>query len=275
MDKDLEKTIIDDLRSNWNRCGLYEGDVAIVYSSLKRLLTLLTEKYGPRGGKVSPKTVYDSLLATLGEEGTLLLPLFNFEAFPKNKYFHFHETPSKMGALTEVGRTQEDSVRTGHPIYSFAVIGKRAHEFKGLNNKSGYGADSPFGKVLEMDGKTVAIGLPDQHSMTHYHYVEEQNQVDYRYFKDFTGTYIDENYNEEIRTYSLFVRDIEKGVVTRVNRMMDRFWERGIYTGDKWDEGYGMRVATCKDFYDEVTEVIQSGQAINYLYMIDKEKAKL
>ena len=130
----METKIIDALVHNWNRSGLKEGDLVLVHSSLKRLLFKLKDEFGEL---ISPKLIYDSLLKTLGENGTLILPLYNFD-FPNTKYFNFNETPSQMGALTEIGRNQENVVRTGHPIYSFSVIGKLSNEFEGINNQSGY-----------------------------------------------------------------------------------------------------------------------------------------
>ncbi len=266
MDSKIEKVIVDDLQSNWNRCRLTEGDVVLIHSSLKRLLLKLKDKYGV---VVTPKIIYDSLIKTLGDDGTLILPLFNFD-FPKTKHFNFNDTPSQMGALTEIGRTQMNAIRTGHPVYSFSVIGKLSNKFKEIDNKSGYGPDSPFAKLKELNGKIAVIGLSDQNSMTSYHFVEEQNLVDYRYFKDFTGTYVDENNMEKVKTYSLFVRDLERGVKTDVNRMMDYLWEIGAYKGDKHDEGYGMRTIDFNDLYNETDKVIKSGNAINFLYSIEK-----
>lgn len=266
MDNKMETKIIDALVHNWNRSGLKEGDLVLVHSSLKRLLFKLKDEFGEL---ISPKLIYDSLLKTLGENGTLILPLYNFD-FPNTKYFNFNETPSQMGALTEIGRNQENVVRTGHPIYSFSVIGKLSNEFEGINNKSGYGEDSPFAKIKELNGKIAIIGLTDQNSMTSYHFVEEQNFVDYRYFKDFTGKYVDKNSNESIKTYSLFVRDIENGVKTDVNRMMDHLWKIDAYKGNKPDEGYGMRTIEFNDLYNETDKVIKSGNAINFLYSIEK-----
>jgi len=262
----MKEKIIDDLVINWNRCGMKKGNTVLVHSSLKRLLLKLKDKYGEI---ITPKLIYDSLIKTLGDDGTLILPLYNFD-FPKAKYFNFNETPSQMGALTEIGRSQKNAVRTGHPIYSFSVVGKLSNEFKGIDNKSGYGDDSPFAKLKELNGKIAVIGLSDQNSMTSYHFVEEHNLADYRYFKDFTGTYIDQNNNEQVKTYSLYVRDLEKGIKTDVNRMMDFLWKIGAYKGDKPDEGYGMRTIEMNDLFNETDKVIKSGNAINFLYSIEK-----
>jgi aminoglycoside 3-N-acetyltransferase len=266
MNERMDTKILDALMHNWNRSGLQPGDLVLVHSSLKRLLIKLKDEFGII---VSPQLIYDSLIMTIGKNGTLILPLYNFD-FPNTKYFNFNDTPSQMGALTEFGRKQENVVRTGHPIYSFSVIGKLSNEFEGIDNKSGYGADSPFAKIKELNGKIAVIGLSDQNSMTSYHFVEEQNLVDYRYFKDFTGRYIDKNNEEYVKTYSLYVRDLEKGVNTDVDRMMDYLWKIGAYKGDKPDEGYGMRTIEFNNLYNETDKIIKDGKAINFLYSVEK-----
>ncbi|MCP9236783.1 AAC(3) family N-acetyltransferase [Lewinella sp. JB7] len=259
-----ETSVIKELSGQWRKSGIEHGDTVLVHSSLRRLL----RKLSPRTEvKVTPKLVYDSLVEAVGKSGTLLLPLFNFD-FPKVRTFDILNTPSHMGALTEVGRLDTDSVRTGHPIYSFAVRGHHAEHFRGIDNVSGYGSDSPFAMLKELDGKVAVIGLDDQNSMTSYHFVEEQNQVDYRYYKDFSGLYTDHTGKTSERTYKLYVRDIEKGVTTDVNRMMEHLWAAGLYKGDKYDESYGMRTIKFKDLYDETDRIIRSGKAIDYLYSI-------
>lgn len=120
----------------------------------------------------------------------MLFPLFNFD-FTESIPFDIRSTPSRMGALAETARTWPGSVRTGHPIYSFAALGAQAQKFSGVDNRSGYSANSTFCMLHDMDGHIAIIDLPDQHSMTFYHHVEEMHEVPYRYFKDFSGSYTD------------------------------------------------------------------------------------
>jgi len=261
------KKVINLLSEHWHTCGIKQGDVLLVHSSLKRLLFIIYEKYDFRA---TPQTIYDSLLLALGDEGTLVLPLFNFD-FPNTKFFDIRNTPSHMGVLTEVGRNDPKSIRTGHPIYSFAVVGKQVKEFQSIDNYSGYGTDSPFAKIKELDGAIAAIGLTDQDCMTSYHFVEEQNLVDYRYFKEFTGTYIDHDGKSTEKTYSLYVRDLERSVKTDVNRMMEYLWQAGCYKGERPEDGYGMRTIKMSTFYDQTEKIIRSGKAIDYLYSIQKD----
>ncbi len=254
------------LANRWLKCGVEMGDILLVHSSLKRLINTIELEYSIL---ISPQIIYESFLLAIGENGTLVLPLYNFD-FPTTKVFDINNTPSKMGALSEIGRKDILSIRTGHPIYSFSVIGFHQKEFMNIDNFSGYGSDSPFAKIKELKGKIAVLGLSDQDSMTSYHFVEEQNLVDYRYFKKFRGVYIDSNKKITEREYALFVRDINRGVKTDVNRMMNYFWNENLYKGEKFDEGFGLRTIDFNLFYDVTDRIIKDGKASDFLYSIEK-----
>jgi aminoglycoside 3-N-acetyltransferase len=221
------------------------------------------------GSKPEPGLIVDSLLEQIGNSGTLLLPLFNFE-FPVKKYFSINDTPSQMGVLTEFTRKNYSGVRTGHPIYSFYAIGANAHEFSGIDNKSGYGIDSPFARLRQLDGKIGIVDLDDQNSMTSYHHVEEMLGVDYRYFKNFSGEYVDSSSESSEKTYSLFVRDVNRGITTDVNRMGAILWNEGLYKGFKADTGNGLRTIDAQVLFDRVSIEILEGRALETLYSITK-----
>ncbi|MEI7732254.1 MAG: AAC(3) family N-acetyltransferase [Verrucomicrobiota bacterium] len=259
MNKEAVKRLADD----WRTAGVTEGDTLLVHSTISRTL----RRVAKIGGEVSANLVITSFLEALGESGTLLLPLFNFD-FTKGVTFDIHKSPSEMGALTEAGRLWPGVVRTGHPIYSFAVIGKQADMFRGLKNFSGYGHDSPFGMLHRLNGKIGVLDLPDQNSMTFYHYVEESLNAPYRYHKTFTGQYIDEDGIMSEKTFGLFVRNIEKGVLTHVDPMGELLWQKGLYTGFRPKEGCGFRVISAGRIFNEVATVLNQGAAKGLLYEI-------
>lgn len=233
-----------------------EGSTLLVHSSTARLM---------RQHRVRPVQILEALLARLGSEGTLLLPLFNFD-FTNGVPFDVRSTPSHMGALTEAGRTWPGAVRTGHPVYSFAAIGKQADKFADVDNKSAYGSQSPFGILRQLDGDIAVIDLPDQNSMTFYHHVEEMMEVPYRFHKDFTGEYTGFSGLTAKRTYSIFVRDIDAGVRTSVDRMGDRLWAKRLYRGERPKEGMGTRVVSANAMFEEVSKVIAAGDAEQFLF---------
>ena len=258
--------IIKLLSQDWQRSGLTRGETVLIHTSLKRTLI----RYAEQGYDITPDNVLESILDALGPSGTLMLPLFNFD-FPKGVTFDIRNTPSQMGSLTEAGRKHPDAVRTGHPIYSFSVIGKQSHHFQDIDNFSGYGPDSPFMKLRELDGKIAVLDLLDQNSMTFYHFIEEMNNVVYRYHKEFTGKYIDWEGTESIRTYGLFVRNLEKGVLTHVNPMGELLWKNGLYNGFRPKVETGLRIISAKQMFSFVSNYIKAGQAKGLLYIIEGE----
>jgi aminoglycoside 3-N-acetyltransferase len=247
----------------WENSGLHAGDTVLIHSSMKRAFRYLLNQ----GVESSPRLIVDSLLEQLGNRGTILFPLFNFD-FSTSGFFSMITTPSQMGAVTEFVRQNYEGHRTGHPIYSFYAIGSNSHEFKGMNNRSGYGKDSPFAKLLELDGKIASIDLDDQNSMTMYHYVEEMHEVDYRYFKTFHGQYENQEGVVSQEDYTLFVRDLEKGVKTDVNRMGEILWEDGLYLGNRPGVGNGMRSIKAESFVSRTSKEINQGRASQTLYSI-------
>lgn len=197
-----------ELVSGFRTCGIGAGDTLLVHSSYKSL-------GGVEGG---PQVVIDALLEVLTHSGTLIMPTFNFD-FNKGAPWDVRNTPSQMGVLTEIVRCDPRAKRVFHPFYSFAIIGKHAELLTQERYKSSYERNSLFGKLRDLDGKIMIIGLDYTHSLTFVHHVEQMEGVDYRYIKAFTGQVTDENGQTREDTFYMLVRDLEKGVVTQVNPM--------------------------------------------------------
>ena len=251
------------LAKEWARAGIQKGDTVLLHSNIKRTF----KRYLKNGIRLTKEDILTSFLTALGPSGTLLLPLFNFD-FTKGIAFDIRHSQSAMGALTEAGRTHPNAIRTGHPIYSFVAIGHKAEKFKGINNFSGYGPDSPFALLKELNGKIAVLDLPEQNSMTFYHHVEEMHQVDYRYHKTFQAQYTDEYDNTTTQTYGLFVRDLVAGVTTKVEPAGELMWEKKLYSGDRENQASGLRIISAKNMYNMVSEIITSGKSEGLLYEI-------
>jgi aminoglycoside 3-N-acetyltransferase len=257
---------IENLTNEWREAGVSEGDLLLVHSNIKR-----TFRRGLKeGAKVTPTEILTSLINAVGTNGTLLIPLFNFD-FAKGVPFDLRTTPSHMGALTEAARLHPLAIRTGHPMYSFAAIGANSSWFREINNFSGYGSDSPFAVLRQMKGKIGILDLSDQLSMTFYHHVEEMCSVDYRYHKTFTGKYKDEAGHTEERTYGLFVRDLARGIKTHVEPTGNQLWASGLYKGFKPNQGCGLRTVESNKLFDFVADIIKSGRAEGLLYEVSQD----
>lgn len=207
----------DEMVKGFGKLGLKAGDVVLVHSSYKSL------------GEVDggPQTVVDALLEVLGPEGTLIMPTFNFN-FNKGEPWDVNKTPSHMGVLTEIARVNPQARRVFHPFYSFAILGKLKDELTRVRYKDSYGTDSIFMKLRQLDARIMIIGLSYTHSMTFFHHVEQMNGVDYRFIKAFTGEVTDEAGKTYTDTFTMLVRDLDKGVITEVDPMGAVLEQRGI-----------------------------------------------
>lgn len=245
---------LSDLVTGFKELGLERGEVVLVHSSYKSF----------RGVEGGPQTVVDALLFVLREEGTLIVPNFNFD-FCEGRPFDVRYTQSQMGVITELARNHPKSRRVFHPIYSFSIIGQKAEELGCLRYKSSFGRDSIFGKLRDLDGKIMIIGLSYNNSMTFFHHVEEMEGCDYRYFKEFTGLVTDERGQTYEDTFVMLVRDIDKGVVTAVDPMGEVLEREGVVRIRKIG-GAAVKLMKANDVYRITVKEMKRNP--NLLYQI-------
>ena len=152
------------------------------------------------------------IIEIVGPTGTIILPTYNW-GFCHGEVFDYRKTLGKTGGLGNIALKRKDFKRTKHPIYSFAVWGKDQEYLCKLQNKSSFEEESPFGYLRRNHAINILIDVPFDHSFTFTHYVEQmmehELEIYYRYHKDFTSLYIDQDGNEEMRTYSMFVRYLD------------------------------------------------------------------
>src|SRR5215510_4136286 len=240
--------------------GVEEGDTLLVHSSYK--------SFGEVDG--GPQTVIRALETALGTDknGTLIMPTFNFD-FNKGEPWDVRSTPSKMGILTEFARKDPRAKRVFHPFYSFAILGKHAELLGGLRYKSAYERNSVFGKLRDLDGKIMVIGLSYNDSMTFFHHIEQMEGVDYRFLKQFTGQVTDENGNTYTDTFEMLVRDIDKGVKTMVDPMGALMEQVGIVKIRKIGEAE-VKLMKANEVYEFTAR--QMKRDPHLLYYIEKKE---
>ena len=243
----------EDLFLNYEAVEIERNGILLFHSNTFRWIASLA-----KGGVKDPiDLIISTLLEYIGDSGTILFPLFNFD-FCSTGFFDYRLTPSKMGAITERSRLDSRFGRTSHPIYSFSVYGKHKEDFLRLSNIGGYSDDSPFGLLHHMGGQIVVLDLPDQNSMTFYHYIEEANSAPYRYHKEFRGSYVDINGAIDLRTYSLYVRDLDAGVETWLHPCEKMLWENKLYKGDPQGSKSGLRSIKTREMCEFVAPIVKT-----------------
>jgi aminoglycoside 3-N-acetyltransferase len=158
-----------DLTALLERLGLRTGDVVLVHVAFNSFS-------GFQGG---PGDVIRVLQSVVGELGTLLMPTMPFSGSAVEYARQYPRTdlaksPSAMGIVTEIFRRMPGVIRSIHPTHSVAAWGARAEELTGdhFRAESPCGRNSPFLRLLDVDGKILFLGAEIQ-TMTFYHGLEE------------------------------------------------------------------------------------------------------
>ena len=194
--------------------GVEKGDIIDVSSDMANVL-LYCRRIGVR---LVPDHLIDSLQELVGPEGTVMIRTFTWD-FCHGEPFDIRTSPSRVGALGNAAMKRADFKRTGHPIYSWMVWGKRTGELLQMDQPSAFGPGSVFDFLDINHAKQLTLGNTSSDSTTQMHHVEAACKVPYRFDKPFTGEYTDYSGNTCLKTYSMHVRPLNLKVTnTEVDR---------------------------------------------------------
>jgi len=99
------------------KVGVEQGDIVLVHSDS----TVVREITGLKWAEAL-NLLKDCFLNVLGESGRLIVPTFNWDFCNGKPYVH-EKTRSQVGMFTNNVLFDDRSLRSFHPIYSFAAIG--------------------------------------------------------------------------------------------------------------------------------------------------------
>jgi aminoglycoside N3'-acetyltransferase len=159
-----------DLKRALLELGVVPGDVLMVHSAFDSFL-------GFQGG---PVEVIQTLQEVVGRGGALMMPTIPFrgtavEYALGDPVFDARKTVSMMGLITEVFRRSPGVVRSIHPTHSVAAWGSRADAIIAGHERAETpcGRLTPYGRLLEHDGKLLLIGVSPS-TMTFCYFVAEE-----------------------------------------------------------------------------------------------------
>lgn len=170
IDRADRPATVASLSADLTHLGIIEGDVAIVHSSLSALGWVA-------GG---PQAVIEALLATVGPTGTIVMPTQSGQlSDPVNwsdppvpadwidevraslPAYDPHLTPTRsMGQIADCFLDHRSTIRSTHPLVSFAANGPAAHTIVAEHPLTpAFGDTSPLARLYEIDAKILLLGV--------------------------------------------------------------------------------------------------------------------
>ena len=159
------------LHKGLRRLLVQPGDTIMVHASWR----------ANNGFRGSPLDFIAALKEAVGRDGLLTmtsLPYHNessAEYLSRGRPMDVRRTPSRMGLLTEVFRRDREVVRSLSPTHPVLAWGQDAADFVAGHEDTPipFGPESPFGRLLESDGKILLVDAPYS-SITFTHFLEDR-----------------------------------------------------------------------------------------------------
>ena len=166
----MKPIIKKEIKDAFSALGLSRGDIVMVHTSLSKIGYVC-------GGA---QTIIEALTETVGEDGTIMMPTQSWKNLDPETGVHWDVpaenwdiirenwpaydkriTPTNtMGSAAEMFRKWPGTMRSDHPARSVAAWGKYAEYLVSGHDLSNiFGEGSPIGKLYELDGKVLLIGV--------------------------------------------------------------------------------------------------------------------
>jgi len=184
VDRVDDPVTVSSLTTDLQELGVQAGDTLLVHASLSALGWVA-------GGAPA---VVDALQAAVTDDGTLVVPTHTGQysdpaawsnppvpddwvetVRDERPAYRPEITPTRaVGAIPECFRTYPGTVRSRHPIYSFAAWGDAAEAIVADHSFDyGLGDDSPLGAVYDRGGRVLMLGT-DYDTNTSLHLAEHR-----------------------------------------------------------------------------------------------------
>lgn len=206
------------------RLGLKPGQVVIVHSAMSSF-------FNYRG---TPDELIDELLRAIGPEGTLCMSAYPADKFNADKVFDVRSEKSAAGLLTETFRKRPGVKRSLNKLHSVCALGQKADYIVGEHHLSTTSFDehSPFYKIYELGGISIALGLHSYFMGTCIHVPESLLREKLAFFRDkfvvpMTFKYIDKDGNS--LTHTMLARAKAHYVRRRNTKFMDQYFDPSKY----------------------------------------------
>lgn len=172
-----------------------------------------------------PAGVVKAFKWAVGREGSAWFPTFDFHSFTEQGYWDHALSPSRMGVISETARLDGSSVRTEHPMLSFAVFGAKIAYSK-PRHFIGHGVGSFFDWFVENDGLLLSFSgdgfRADDVGFTLVNHSMAIAGAPCRHMKKFVGIGVYDGEPHETTCYASVHREGFQNAVTAAHQAAER-----------------------------------------------------
>lgn len=216
------------------------------------------------------KEFCETLIELVGRDKTIIMPAFT-PSFGKTKYWHYTESKSESGILSEYFRNKFADYRTVHPIHSLSIYNNKKNIKH--NCASSFGEGSAWEWICNNNVCNLSIGVGLDGGGTICHFAEEHCNVYYRELIDLHGSVYDKN-NIVINTnFKYFARKISESKKMYQNNWIkceDDLIKSNIMKRQIYNNSIHICMTNTIDATKFIINKIQSNS--NYLLEIMKEE---
>ena len=221
---------------NINNClkkvGLKNGDIVFINPEIFRFGKLKTNKINYNIYEI----FYENIFKIIGKNGTSLINTYTFDTLRYKTKFTYESKLTTCGGFSNFILTKKNVVRSQHPVFSVASLGKKAKFICKNNSKHNYGYNSPYEKFLRLNGKSLKLGQ-DYWLNPFYHVAEFMIGVPH-YFNKYTDVEYFMNGRKKKLYFSSFVRYLNFELIENYSMLKKTIDKKKIVKKSKLGSGY-------------------------------------
>ena len=220
-----------DISSAFEKVGLKKGDVLFINPEIYKFGILKNANNNLQYFN----EFYIAIKKIIGSTGTICINSFTFDTLRFNKKFVYENSKCTSGTLSEIILNEKKSVRSNHPVFSVAAIGKKAKLICKNNSFNNYGYNSPFYKFLKLNGKILNLGMSPW--LNSFNHVAEFLIGVPHYYNKLTDVKYYKNGLRKKQLYSSFVRELDANLIDKYGKIKKELKKQTFVNSQKLGDG--------------------------------------
>lgn len=229
------------------------------------------------GGKKLSENIkiFNSLLTDIEQEGgNIIIPSYSM-SYTKNEKYSIKESSSETGMVTDYLRKIDYEKRTHDGLFSYISYSQNMFQnHKNFTAYESFGKGSVIDELYQKNGYIGVLGC-GLRMMTEIYYLENIQNVPYRYTKQFTGTIQLIDNTEKLQEISYFCRntDLFPDLLSDFVRLEFDLRNEGLVEKWKYNDQMMIEVIKFQELHDFISKKLKN----NLFYLTlpkDKKQAR-